>query len=86
MISKQYIVHKSLERLLKADCLNMTEVEIEVALKSLRDSYGIEGFTLEVPVAQTKLRAEDITMQLFNTACYEFNNLTKIPYIGVGKT
>jgi len=38
MISKYYIVHKSLERLLKADCLNMTEDEIDEALKVLRDN------------------------------------------------
>lgn len=68
MISKYYIVHKSLERLLKADCLNMTEDEIDEALKVLRDNQGIEGFTLEAPQSNVKLRAEDITIDLFTTA------------------
>lgn len=63
-------MHKSLERLLKADCLNLTEDEIDDALKTLRDRYNIEGFSLESAASSGKMRAEDVTLEFLNQANY----------------
>lgn len=56
------MIHKALERLLKADCLNMTEAEIDDALKYLREKYGVEGFSLDSSTSASKFRLEDITL------------------------
>jgi Xaa-Pro aminopeptidase len=56
------VIHKALERLLKADCLNMTEAEIDDALKYLREKYGVEGFSLDSSTSASKFRLEDITL------------------------
>jgi len=71
--------------LLKADCLNMTEDEIEDALKELRDSFSIEGFSFESSARNEKLRAEDVTYEFLQNANYEFLGATRVPFVNIDK-
>jgi len=65
---------------LKADCLNITEGEIDDALKRLRESYDMDAVSLEKPsVSHVKMRADELTMEFIRNCSFEFDNCTKVP-------